>query len=257
MTRFIRVLLCSAVLATGAVAQEPSANEVLNRLLASDPWGLSGAEISARLRLVDKAGSKSELVFSGKSRQYDPPFTKSLVRFSAPADLAGAAFLQVQKREGDDERFLFLPELKRSRRISGNMRSGSFMGTDFSFADLDRRDFRESDVKFKGKEPIGKWPCLVADLTPKNKASEYSHIEIWIREENALPLRMKMYDRSGTLLKTFEALETKRVQGSWFISKSRMVNHQQKHSTELVLEQIAVKTDLPDDEFTVRALEKP
>jgi hypothetical protein len=255
--RFIRVLLCSAVLATGAIAQEPSADDLVKRLLTSDPWGFSGAEISARLRLVDKAGAKSELVFSGKSRQYDPPFSKSLVRFSAPADLAGAAFLQIQKRDGDDERFLFLPELKRSRRISGNMRSGSFMGTDFSFADLDRRDFRDSVVKVKGKEPIGKWPCTVVDMVPKTKDSEYSHIEIWIREENALPLRMKMYDRGGTLLKTFEALETKRVQGTWFISKSRMTNNQQKHATELHLEQIAVKTDLPDDEFTVRALEKP
>ena len=96
----------------------------------------------------------------------------------------------------------------------------------------------------------------VVELTPKSKESEYSRVEIWVRDDNSLPLRMKMYDRSGGLLKTFEAVETKRVQGSWFISKSRMVNHQQKHTTELLLEQIAVKTDMADDEFTVRALEK-
>jgi hypothetical protein len=237
-------------------AEDLSASEVVTRLLASDPSGLSNAAVVARLTLIDKSGARSELVFSGKAVQYDPPLAKSVVRFSAPSDLAGAAFLQIQKKDGDDDRFLFLPELKRARRIAGSLRAGAFMGTDFTFADLDRRDFRHSTATLKGKESIGKWPCHVLDVVPKASDSAYSHVEIWVREGNYVPLRMKMYDRSGALLKTFESLETKRVSGSWFISKARMVNHQQKHTTELALEQIAVRSDFPEDEFSVRALEK-
>jgi hypothetical protein len=240
-----------------ATAQIADADEILKRVLQSDPWGLSGAEVEARLTLTDKSGAKSTLVYSGKSLQYDPPLSKGIVRFSAPPDLAGAAFLQIQKKSGDDERFLYLPELKRSRRIAGSLRSGAFMGTDFSFADLDRRDLRDSGATLKGKETIAKWPCYVIDIKPKAADSEYSHVEMWVREDNFLPLRMKMYDRAQHHLKTFEAVETKRVSGSWFISKSRMVNHLQKHSTELSLEQIAVKPAFSEDEFSVRALEKP
>ena len=130
------------------------------------------------------------------------------------------------------------------------------MGTDFSFADLDRRDVRHSEAKLKGSEDVGKFPCHVVDVVPKSKESDYSRIEVWVRKDNFLPLRMKMYDRAGVLAKTFEATETKRVSGAWFISKSRMTNHKQKHTTDLVLEQIAVKSDIADDEFSVRSLEK-
>ncbi len=257
MRRILSVLgLVSLALVAVARADGPSAGEILTRLLAADPSGLSNAQVVARLTLIDKNGAKSELVFSGKAVQYDPPLAKSVVRFSAPADMAGAAFLQIQKKDGDDDRFLFLPELKRSRRIAGSMRSGAFMGTDFTFADLDRRDFRESSATLKGKETVGKWPCYVLDVVPKSGDSAYSRVEVWVREDNYVPLRMKMYDRSKALLKTFESLETKRVSGAWFISKARMVNHQQRHTTELALEQIALSSGVPEEEFSVRALEK-
>jgi hypothetical protein len=256
MKRLIALCLGALLACSLAYAEEQNGDTILKRVLQSDPWGLSGAEIVARLTLTDKSGGKSMLAFNGKSMQYDPPLSKGVVRFSAPPDLAGAAFLQIQKREGDDERFLFLPELKRSRRIAGSMRSGSFMGTDFTFADLDRRDLRNSIATLKGKDPVGKFPCYLLDIVAKSSDADYSHVEMWVREDNFLPLRMKMYDRTKAHLKTFEALETKRVSGSWFISKSRMVNHQQKHQTELWLEQIVVKNSFPEDEFSVRALEK-
>jgi hypothetical protein len=253
----IACLLFTLLLASSlAMADGPDANTIVQRMLGSDPWGLSGAEITARLRITDKSGAKSDLVYTSKSLQYDPPLSKGVVRFSAPPDLAGAAFLQIQKKDGDDERFLFLPELKRSRRIAGNLRSGAFMGTDFTFADLDRRDLRQSQAVIKTKEKVGSFSCFVVDVVPKASDSEYSHVEVWVREDNFLPLRMKMYDRAKVHLKTFDALETKRVSGAWFISKSRMSNHQAKHSTELFLEQIALKASYPEDEFSVRSLEK-
>ncbi len=254
--KFLVFGLVSLAVLPSAGASGLSASEIMARVLASDPSGLSNAKVVARLTLIDKGGARSELVFSGKAVQYDPPLAKSIVRFSAPADLAGAAFLQVQKKDGDDDRFLFLPELKRSRRIAGNMRAGAFMGTDFTFADLDRRDFRESGATLKGEETIGKWPCYVVDVVPKANDSGYSHVELWVRQDNFVPLRMKMYDRSRVLLKTYESLELKRVSGAWFISKARIVNHQQQHTTELALEQIALSGAVADDEFSVRALEK-
>jgi hypothetical protein len=221
-----------------------------------------GRSLGHRRRGDDREGDvegqarRSTLSLVARSRRYDPPFSKSLVRFTAPADLAGAGFLQIQKRDGDDDRFLFLPELKRSRRIAGNLRGTSFMGTDFSFADLDRRDLRESNTTKLPDENVGPHACFRLQTTPKRSDSPYSLVELWVRKDNYLPLKMKMYDRAKVLFKTFTAQEVRRISGRWYITKSRMVDHVQTHETELVIENIAPATDIADDEFTVRNLEK-
>jgi hypothetical protein len=235
---------------------KPSAEDVVARLLEADPWGLGGAILTAHATLKDKNGATSELAFSARSRRYASPYSKSLVRFTAPPDLAGAGFLQIQRADGDDDRFLFLPDLPRSRRISGNLRGSSFMGTDFSFADLDRRDLRESSVKSLPDENIDKYPCFHVDYTPRRADSPYSHVEIWVRMDNSLPLKMKLFDHSNALLKTFTALEVRRVSSHWYVTKSRMVDNQHEHETNLVIDSIEPSSNLPDEEFTVRNLEK-
>ena len=241
---------------TSRAATKPSTQEIFGKLLDADPWGLGGAILSAHATLKDKNGATSQLAFNARSRRYAPPFSKSLVRFTAPVDLAGAGFLQVQKPEGDDDRFLFLPELPRSRRISGNLRGSSFMGTDFSFADLDRRDLRENSAKSLPDEVIGKYTCFHLDYTTRRADSPYSHVEIWVRMDNFLPLKMKMFDRANVLLKTFSVQQVQRVEGHWYITRSQMFDHQQGHQTELVVDKITPAIDIPEEEFTVRNLEK-
>ncbi len=266
LTRYVRTnpmkkpLWILPLLLSGSPARAdsptPSAQQVLGHVLDSDSWGLSGASISAHATLTDKTGAKSELSFSARSKRLGPGVSESLVRFSAPAELAGAGFLQIQKQDADDERFLFLPDLKRSRRISGGLRANAFMGTDMSFADLDRRDLRDSTVSLTGSEPIEKWDCFKLEVLPKRADSQYSRVELWARKDNYVTLRMKMYDRSKSLVKVFTTLEVRRVSGQWFISKSKMVNQQQAHTTELFLDQISTSEQFSDDDFTVRALEK-
>jgi len=252
----VLMLLVAPSAAQTAPPPHPSAQAVVSKLIDGDPWGFGGAIVAARATLKDKRGATSELAFSVRSHRYTPQFSKTLVRFTAPADVAGAGFLQIQKRDGDDERFLFLPELKRSRRISGNLRGSSFMGTDFSFADLDRRDLRDSSVSALPDENIGKFPCFRLDIKPTRSDSPYAHTEIWVRMDNYLPLKMKMFDRSNVLAKTFSALEVQRIKGQWFVTKSSMVDHGQEHETSLVLESVEPTTSITDDEFTVRNLEK-
>ncbi|MEY2936065.1 MAG: hypothetical protein RL033_6814 [Pseudomonadota bacterium] len=251
----LALLLGSAPLPAEAAA--PSANEVVRRVLISDPWGLNGAEVKANVVLTDKRGSKRSLSFVATSKPHDPPLSKSIVRFSSPPDLAGAGFLQIQNRNRDDDRYLFLPALRRARRISGNLRANSFMGTDFSFADLDRRDLRDSEARLLGSEKIANWDCYVVDVIPRRGDSQYSHLQLWVRADNFLPLKMKMYDAGNVHLKTFEALEIRSVSRHWFVSKSVMTNHNTEHKTLLSLESIVVNSQVPDEEFSVRALERP
>lgn len=266
MTRHpcLAVLAAATLVAAGArpraAAGSPppgtSAQDIVAKMLDADPWGTGGAVVVAHASLRDKRGAASELAFTARSRRHDGSLSKSIVRFTAPADLAGAGFLQVQNREQDDDRFLFLPELKRSRRISGNLRGNSFMGTDFSFADLDRRDFRDSTATSMPDADIARFPCFHVDVVSKRADSPYAHIEVWIRKDNYLPLRMEMFDRAQVKVKTFTAQEVKRVSGHWYITRSRMVDHVQSHTTDLTIDSITPTSDLADDEFSVRNLEK-
>jgi Outer membrane lipoprotein-sorting protein len=259
MPRSISTLLGFLLIVTAgapARAENLSARQILDRVLDADPFGLSGAIVEARALLKDKNGSSSQLSFQARSRRHDPPYAKSLVRFTAPPDLAGAGFLQVQNRGSDDDRYLFLPELKRSRKISGDLRGSSFMGTDFSYADFDRRDLREATLTMKPDEQVGKFSCYVVEVVPRRSDSPYSKLTTWIRKDNYLPLKITMDDRAGVLVKTLTALEIRRISDQWYITRARMVDHGRSHTTELYLDRVVPQSDVPDDEFTVRSLEK-
>jgi outer membrane lipoprotein-sorting protein len=256
-----RVLLAAAVIGVCAAAPvrqtaTPSAGDLVQRILESDPWGLGNAEVGARALIHDKSGRVLELAFTARSRRYDGNLTKSLVRFTSPADLAGIAFLQIQKRSGDDDRWLYLPELSRSRRIAGRTRQNAFMGTDFSYADLDRRDLRDSVTVLKGDESLDDIPCWRIDASPRADDSSYGRLEIWVRKDNSVPVKWLMYARSGVLVKTLAAKQIRQIDGRWFIIRSAMTNHADGRETELVLDHITVTTQIPDREFTLRALEK-
>lgn len=235
----------------------PSAADLVQRILHTDPWGLGEAEVSARALVREQSGRVRELGFVARSRRYDRGLTKSLVRFTSPADLAGVGFLQIQKRDDDDDRWLYLPELKRSRRIAGRTRQSAFMGTDFSYADLDRRDLRDSTATLVGEETLDGHPCWRLDATPAAAEASYGRLEIWVRQDNELPIQWRMYARSGALAKTLRARDVRQVEGRWFITRSIMTNHAEGRETELSLDRIRPTTEIPDQDFTVRALEKP
>jgi hypothetical protein len=239
-----------------AAAAAPGAEQVRQMVLDGDPWGMSDAQVETRAVIKDKRGTVSELRFSARSLRYDPPLSETLVRFSAPADMVGAGFLQKQQRDADDERFLFLPELKRSRRISGSLRTSSFMGTDFSFADVDKRDLRDGQVSLLPDENLGKYACWHLSVSTTRSDSEYSRFELWVRKDNSLPIYWRMFDRSGQLLKTLTAEEVRRIEGRWYITRSRMQNLREQHETEWILDQVRPHSDIAADQFTLRNLEK-
>ncbi|MBX3189320.1 MAG: outer membrane lipoprotein-sorting protein [Labilithrix sp.] len=233
-----------------------SASQIVARVVEADPWGFGGAEVNARAVVTEKGGKRRSLAFEAKSRRDTPPLTKSVITFRAPADVAGMKFLQIQSAGADDERFLYAPELKRSRRIAGSNRGESFMGTDFSYADLDARDLRQSQSALRADETIGKFDCWHVDVTPKNADSVYGKIELWVRKDNYVPLKWVMYDKKSTLVKTLTARELQRLGGRWFITSSRMTDAATGRSTELLLEKIDRREDIPLESFSVRAIEK-
>lgn len=232
------------------------ADTILAKVLESDPLGLGGAEVKAKMTVYESGGRTRALAFDARSRRYAAPLSKSVIAFHAPADVAGMKYLQVQRKDADDDRFLFTPELRRSRRVAGTSRSDAFMGTDFSYADLDGRDLRESRAKRLSDGKIGKQDCYHLDLTPTSSSAVYGRIELWVRKDNFVPLKWSLYDKGRSPQKTLAVKELTKTGGRWFVTRSRMTNDATGRSTELVLDKIAPRDDIPMESFTVRALEK-
>jgi hypothetical protein len=253
------VLMASALAVVGPEPREASADaakmspsEIVTKVLDSDPWGLAGAEVKARA-VVTKESKTRELAFDAKSRRNLQNHTsKSIIQFSAPADIAGSKFLQIQNTADDDERQLYTPELKRARRVAAGNRSDMFMGTNFSYADLDRRDIRDGAATAKPDETFGKHECYRIDITPKNQ-DIYTKIELWVAKDNMVPLKTVSHAKSGNT-KTLIAKEIQKRGTRYFMTVSRMTDN--SGTTELRLEDIKPNDDVPVENFTVRALEK-
>ncbi|MFO0738977.1 MAG: outer membrane lipoprotein-sorting protein [Labilithrix sp.] len=239
-----------------AAAPALTAAQIVAKVAESDPWGMGGAEVNAKAVITEKSGKTRSLVFDGKSRRTTGSLGKSVITFSAPADIAGNKYLQIQNSSSDDERYLWTPELKRSRRIAGSNRTDSFMGTDFSYADLDGRDVRNSNSVLKGDENIGKFECYHLIATPTNADAVYGKIEMWVRKDNFVPLKQVMFDKSGTAVKTLLSREIQKHGGRWFITASRMTDMSTNRQTELSMDKVDRREDIPNDNFSVRALEK-
>jgi hypothetical protein len=254
----LALVLVASVAPGNAAADDkgPDADTIVARAVEADPWGLAGAEVSARVTVTEKSGRTRALAFDAKSRRQAAPLSKSVITFRAPADVAGMKFLQIQHKDSDDERFLYTPELKRSRRIAGSTRGESFMGTDFSYADLDGRDLRAGKATRRADEVVAKLDCYHLDVVPQSSDSVYGRIELWVRKDNFVPIKWAMFDKRSALLKTLVARELVRKGDRWFITSSRMTDGASGRTTELVLDRIDRRDDIPAEAFSVRAIEQ-
>ena len=259
MFRYIRNMkLVPIAILVASVARAdppPDARTIVDKVVDADPFGMMDSQLVGRAVLHDAKNDERVLEFHMDRLRYKTGLSKTLTRFSKPADMAGVGFLQTMRDDGDDDRYLYLPDLKKSRRIAGALRNNSFVGTDFSFADLDLRDLRESKPKLLGTDKIGKFSYYKLEVVPTRDDSQYSKFELWVRTDNFLVFKWDMYDKSNTLLKTYQAAEMKRVDGHWYDSRGRIENHRDKHSTDLYLDEMHAQSPA-DSEFSVGNLEK-
>ena len=252
MRRLVPILL---VFARASVlhAEEPSAAALHAAILDDDPWGRGGGEVRARATVQD-GERRRELSFEVRSLRHDPPLGRSLLRFFGPADVAGVGLLVSQNRHGDDDRYLFLPELKRARRVAQSRRREVFMGTDFSYGDMDRRELRNARVRLAGEEILGRYPTYKLVLEPTDDDAQYDRVEVWVRKEDRRPLKYVL-SQDGEKRKTLLVKEIRRIDGRAFATRSVMIDHGKRSRTEIVLDTVD-KRRYGDEAFTVSALEQ-
>ncbi|MET0386097.1 MAG: outer membrane lipoprotein-sorting protein [Polyangiales bacterium] len=232
-----------------------SADAIAAKIIRTDTFSWEGARTRVRMVLIDAGGSKQERAMDVTGRRAKGLY-QTLVRFSAPEDIAGTAFLMLERGKDESEQYVYLPGLKRTRRIVGREKEGSFMGSDFSYADMQRIDPRFAKHKRLPDEKLGEEAVYVIESALSTDApTSYGKVTTWIRKTDNIALRTKFFDRSDKLVKTLYSRRVKEVDGKPVVVEARMQNQQNNHVTELYIDAIERKDDLSDANFTPAALE--
>ncbi len=189
--------------------------------------------------------------------------SKVLVKFSTPNDIKGTSFLQIEHSEGDDDLWIYLPALKKSRRLVASNKKDSFVGSDFSYGDilLPKVDlYRHTLLR---SEPVDGQDCFVVESVPANDTvranSGYSKKITWVRKDSFLETKVEYYDISGRLLKTQVVKEHTLVEPDtqrWFAKRREMTNHQTGHRTDFRFDKLEPGAQVGEDLFSIRYLER-
>lgn len=204
--------------------------------------------------LINAHGDKTTRKMKMKTKETSNDGDKSLSEFEWPADVNGTKMLTWTHKKEDDDQWLYLPSIKRVKRISSKDRSGSFMGSEFSYEDLGSQEVEKYTYKFIKDETIDGKPHWVVERVPVGK-SGYSKQISWINQEVMNPTKIEYYDRKGDLLKTATFKDYKKFGKFWRIGGIEMVNHQTKKQSALTWSDRQLGQSISDSSFESAALE--
>ncbi len=182
---------------------------------------------------------------------------KTLIVFDSPADIDGTALLSHAKILDADDQRLYLPALKRIKRISSVNKSGPFVGSEFAFEDFTALELNKYTYKYLREEPCGDMTCDVVERKPRYEHSGYTRQVAWTDQRDFQVRKVDFYDRRGDLLKTLEQKEYRQYDDKfWRAHLLAMTNHQTKKSTDLIFSDFAFKTGLRDRDFVKNTLKR-
>lgn len=218
-------------------------------------WGDSQSSLKMILR--NAAGQESTREIRAKTLEVQGDGDKSLNIFDHPRDVKGTAFLSFSHPVGADDQWLYLPALKRVKRIASRNKSGPFMGSEFAYEDLASFEVEKYTYKFLREEACAAGTCFVVEQYPVDKYSGYTRRVAWIDKEEYRNWKTEFYDRRDSLLKTLTVTSYKQyLDKYWRAEGMKMVNHQTKKTTDLVWEEYQFQTGLSDSDFNKNTLKR-
>ena len=208
--------------------------------------------------LKNRHGQESRRKIRFRNLEVEGDGDKSLTIFDSPGDVKGTAFLNYTHKYGDDDQWLYLPALKRVKRISSRNKSGSFMGSEFSYEDITSQEIEKYTYKWIREEIYEGNDCFVSERYPVDqKNSGYSRQVAWIDKEEYRTRKVEFYDRKNMHLKTLTMGNFKKYEDKfWRPLKLYMVNHQTGKSTILQFSNYKFNVGLTDADFNKNSLKR-
>ncbi len=249
---------------SGYAADALTAREILDKMKVLDATTRKWTDRSQTmtLRIFATRGGERQRTVRVADKRFDEGERKSITFFLSPAEVKGTGFLQWSHKGRDDDQWLYLPEFKRTRRITSQLRDESFMGTDFSYHDLEIlgeiQDWTEDDAPsaLTGSEALDGHACHVIELRPQQEGMSYSRIVIWLDQEQLVSRKLDFYDRNGTHLKTLTQTDIRNMGTIPTPHRLEMRNLKKGSHTEVELTEVAYNAGVSDDVFTERYLQR-
>jgi Outer membrane lipoprotein-sorting protein len=252
-----------SLVALPARAQRPelSARDIMEKnFLATKVTSL---RVETTMILINNRGQQRERANTGIVKlQPNGIDSKLVVKFSTPPDIKGTGVLQIEHSEGDDDLWIYLPALRKSRRLVANNKKDSFVGSDFSYGDITLPKVDQYRHTLLRSEKLEDHDCYVVESVPATETvrtnSGYSKKMTWVRTDNFVESKVEYYELAGRLLKTQRTGRHQLVEpdkGRWFVMSREMTNHQSGHRTTITTSR-ADAIAIPDDSFTTRYLER-
>ena len=258
-------ILCSAVLlAPEVTAAEPAtkARDVMEHNFVAGKVSAFNGSVSIVLTTAQGQERVRKLKMWSRLRDKSTD-SEVMLRFEQPGDIKGTGFLQIENAAADDDIWVFLPALGKTRRLVANAKRDSFFGTDFSYGDVLLPPVNKYDHTYLRSEQVDGASCDVIESKPKDgktrEETGYSRKIIWLDAANHVERKVEYYDLSGNLLKTQHVSEIQQVESSpqrWIPKRREMVNHQTGHKTLYQLENISLDRQLSEEFFSTRNLER-
>ncbi len=218
-------------------------------------WGDSRAAMLMVLK--NRQGDESVREVRVRSLEVEGDGDKSLSIFDQPRDVKGTAFLSFSHATRPDDQWLYLPALKRVKRISSRNKSGPFMGSEFAYEDISSQEVEKYRYKHLRDEQLDGRDVFVVERYPEYENSGYTRQVAWIDAERYIPLKVDFYDRKDSLLKTLSYSDYRQyLDRYWRADSMLMVNHQNGKSTRLDWSDYQFGTGLQERDFDKNALKR-
>ena len=244
-----------------SVGQAESSAEETGRQIAAEARerqrGFGNFTASLTMTLRNKRGEESQRELRLKLIEVEGDGDRTMFVFDRPRDVKGTAFLVFSHKEEPNEQWLYLPGLKRVKRISSSKQSGSFMGSEFSYEDMGAVEVEKFTHRYLRDEPCGDLQCAVLERVPLSEDSGYSRQLVWLDREELRTMQIQFFDRRDKHLKTMVVDDYQQyLDRFWRGSRLTMSNHLTGKSTELLWSNYEFGTDLDLADFRHTALRR-
>ena len=250
----VTFLIAASLFYTGAALaadSEQQGYEIAARADRSDR-GFGDSQVAMEMILRNAAGKEStrSLTLNTLEIPDEQLGDKTLIVFETPADIDGTALLSHARILEADNQWLYLPALKRVKRISSVNKSGPFVGSEFAFEDFTALELNKYTYNYLRAEPCGDLTCDVIERFPRYEHSGYTRQVSWVDQDVYQVRQVEFYDRRGDLLKTLTLDDYRQYEDAyWRPHRMAMVNHKTGKSTDLLYTEYQFKSGLADRDF--------
>ncbi len=254
--RILTMLFLSILMVVSIQAAELSGRDIMQKV--KDRADGDSRYSTIEMTLIQKSGHKRVRKLESWAMDVGRD-TKKIMFFTYPGDVKGTGFLtwDYDDPQKVDDKWLYLPAMKKTRRISGkSSKTDYFMGSDFTYNDMSTRNVDEETHAFVREEMLGEYKCWVVESVPKDKDEIYSRRLTWIRQDCLVAIKAEYYDKLNKLHRCFQASKVEKIQNFWTISIMQMENVQTGHKTIIRMDNYRYNVDVSANLFTVSKLEK-